>query len=93
MDNVKHYDIKVYGKVQGVFFRSTTTDLANELNIKGRVKNEQDGSVFIQAEGSQEKLNRFIEWCQNGPENAEVERVETSEDEVVGFQTFKVDNN
>jgi acylphosphatase len=92
-NEVRHYDIKVFGKVQGVFYRAKTSEVANELNIKGKVRNEKDGSVYIEAEGPQDKLNRFIEWCQQGPKDAEVERIETSEKGIVGFDSFTVVRN
>ena len=50
--------IRVYGKVQGVFYRATTKTVADDLGLTGWVKNEADGSVTIIAEGS--KVDELI---------------------------------
>lgn len=87
---MKHYKIQVIGKVQGVFFRASTQDKAEELGIKGWVKNEADGSVLIEAEGSEDKLQHFISWCRQGPSRADVKKVEYSDDAVQGYERFEV---
>ena len=43
--------IKVFGKVQGVFYRATTKSVADDLRLTGWVRNEADGSVSIIAQG------------------------------------------
>jgi len=48
---MKHLNITVKGVVQGVFFRASTKDQADQLGICGLVRNEQDGSVYVEAEG------------------------------------------
>ena len=47
---MKKINIKITGKVQGVFFRASTKAVADQMGIKGLVKNEKDGSVYIEAE-------------------------------------------
>lgn len=69
---MEYKQIEVYGKVQGVFFRKSTQEKAQELNIKGDVKNRDDGSVLIHAAGSEAALQDFAEWCAQGPPDAEV---------------------
>lgn len=64
--------IKVTGKVQGVFFRASTKEKADQLGIKGWVRNEPDGSVLIEAEGEKSVLHEFKEWCSVGPSSAHV---------------------
>jgi acylphosphatase len=71
----KQVILKIYGKVQGVFFRDSSRMKAKELGLSGWVGNEPDGTVQIVAEGSDKDLNRMIDWCKNGPDNAEVEKV------------------
>src|SRR3569833_3380640 len=75
----KHLDITVKGKVQGVFYRASTKAVADHLGITGTVKNADDGSVQIEAEGTGVMLNMFLEWCNEGPEDVEVTSVESHE--------------
>jgi len=87
----KHYNIRVYGRVQGVFFRASTQEKAHELGVKGYVKNEPDGSVYIEAEGPAEALDAFLEWCHKGPAAARVDKVDDQEtDNLENFQRFEV---
>ena len=67
--------LKIYGKVQGVFFRDSSRRKAKELNLTGWVKNEPDGTVQIVAEGQESDLKELIEWCKNGPNHANVDEV------------------
>ena len=71
--------IIVEGKVQGVFFRKNTRQKANELNILGWVKNTKDDKVEILANGDEENLNQFINWCKQGPPKAEVKNLRVEE--------------
>ncbi len=86
----KNFTIRVFGKVQGVWFRDSTQKKAKELSIFGWVKNESDGTVLIEAEGIEEDLKQFFAWCEEGPEMAKVGRVEISEGEVQNLEDFKV---
>lgn len=67
---------KVTGTVQGVGFRFSTKQVAMELGIGGIVRNESDGSVYVEANGSKEEIAQFIEALRKGPSPAaEVEKV------------------
>ena len=68
--------LTITGKVQGVFFRDHTQRKAEELGVTGWVANNADGSVSVVAEGSENKINDFVDWCGSGPSTAEVEKVE-----------------
>src|SRR5699024_12550437 len=57
---------KVYGEVQGVGFRYTTKHLADQLKVSGVVRNEQDGSVYVEAVGSEQQMNQFVEELAKG---------------------------
>lgn len=85
---MKHVKIRVFGQVQGVFFRQTAKEQANQLGITGFARNEPDGTVYIEAEGDEEKINQFIEWCKTGSQLAEVADINTSEDEPRYFEDF-----
>ena len=85
-----HLDITVTGKVQGVFFRSSTKAVADQLGIKGQISNEPDGSVYIEAEGDKVALEMFLDWCKEGPEHAKVISVESHEGELKNYRNFEV---
>ena len=78
----------MYGKVQGVGFRFYTQKKARELGIQGFVKNILDGSVYVEAEGTEEKVDEFILWINSGPPWARVDdvRIQTiPQFQAVGF--------
>jgi len=87
---MKHIKIKVTGKVQGVFFRVSTKAVADQMGIKGLVKNEKDGSVYIEAEGEETFLAMFLDWCKEGPDKSVVENVETEHGELKNYRNFEV---
>lgn len=68
--------LKISGTVQGVFFRQSALQKAIELNISGWVRNCEDGSVELEAEGEETGMKEFIEWCHRGPMRAVVSKVE-----------------
>ena len=80
--------IRVYGKVQGVFYRATTKTVADDLGLTGWVKNEADGSVTIVAEGS--KVDELISWSKQGPQFARVDRQDVDEVEVESLESFEI---
>lgn len=88
----KHFDIKIFGRVQGVFFRDSAEREAKKLGINGFARNKDDGTVCIGAEGEEEVLEKFLEWCNAGPFLAKVERVEKAEGELKNFAEFSIFN-
>ena len=83
--------IFVEGRVQGVGFRSNTNRMANQLGLKGWVRNLRDGRVEITAEGDPELIDRLIQWCYRGPTSAFVSKVTVEKMEVLGdFTGFSV---
>ena len=74
--------IIVSGRVQGVFFRKNTKQKAGELKINGWVKNTNDDKVEIFAQGNEAFLNKFIDWCKQGPSKAAVENIQVSEEQI-----------
>ncbi|RZK86981.1 MAG: acylphosphatase [Pedobacter sp.] len=87
---MKHINIKVIGKVQGVFFRASTKAVADQMGVKGKVKNDKDGSVLIEAEADEITLEMFVEWCNKGPEKAVVESVIVEDGELQNYTNFVV---
>jgi len=88
--HLKHLNIQVIGKVQGVWFRKSTQQKAQQLGLKGFVCNQSDGSVYIEAEATAKKLTDFLEWCQQGPEQAVVEKLISAEAGIKGFDSFDI---
>ena len=86
----KHFSIRVSGKVQGVFFRASTKEKAETLSLLGFVQNESDGSVYIEAEGDEDELAEFIEWCKVGPSQARVDQCICKSGETKNFKKFLI---
>lgn len=87
---MKHLNILVSGKVQGVFYRDTAKAVADQLGVKGTVINNTNGTVFIEAEGDDFSLEMFLEFCRKGSDRSEVENLETSEGELKNYRNFEV---
>jgi acylphosphatase len=87
---MRHLKIHLFGSVQGVFFRAHAKELAEQLHIFGFVRNEKDGSVYLEAEGTDEHLKAFVEWCRVGPPKAKVERLESVEGDLEGYADFSI---
>ncbi len=85
-----HVNIKIFGEVQGVFFRDSARLKAREIGITGFIKNESDGAVYMEAEGDEKALGQFLEWCKHGSESAKVKKVESSPGDVKGFWNFVI---
>jgi acylphosphatase len=88
---VKHFSILIRGRVQGVFYRASAKEMAMQLGIKGIVRNEEDGSVYIEAEGEEDALNQFISWCRKGPPRAMVTDVHVEEGSINNYSSFRID--
>lgn len=87
---MKALSIIVSGKVQGVFYRASTKAVADQIGIKGFVKNQKDGTVCIEAEGDASLIEDFIDWCKYGPDDAKVEDIQIEEIEVKNYRNFDV---
>lgn len=70
-----HKKFKILGKVQGVFFRKSTQERAGDLNLKGWVRNEEDGSVIVFIQGGEQEVQQMAEWLKHGPETADVQQL------------------
>ena len=64
---VKQIHCQVKGVVQGVFYRAHTKEWAGQLGLKGWVRNKQDGSVEVLAEGEETDLKKLIQKLKKGP--------------------------
>lgn len=90
----KQLKIKIFGDVQGVNFRYETLSEAQKLGLTGWVKNEADDTVGILAQGEEEKLKIFLNWCQKGPDYAKVEKIESElEKPTETYERFEIITN
>ena len=88
---MKHLNVLVKGKVQGVYFRASTKAVADQLGVKGFVLNQPDGTVYLEAEGDAIALDLLLDFCDEGPAEAEVTGVEVTETtELKHFKNFEV---
>jgi acylphosphatase len=82
--------IRIYGRVQNIGFRYSARQTALKYEINGYAKNEPDGSVTIVAEGEEDMLDKFVEWCRNGPSWARVDQVLANEEPVMNYKFFEI---
>lgn len=87
---IKHLNITVQGKVQGVSYRVTTKAVADQLGVRGFVRNEANGDVYIEAEAEESLMDMFLDWCNEGPDPARVTAVTTTEGELKNYRNFEV---
>ncbi|HET9825002.1 MAG TPA: acylphosphatase [Chitinophagaceae bacterium] len=87
---MKTIRIKIEGKVHGVFYRQNAQEKANDLDIKGTVRNCEDDSVEIVATGTTEQLDKLIQWCWEGSPRAVVTKVTTQELSLHQFNYFSI---
>ncbi len=81
----------IEGRVQGVFFRHHTQEMAFRLEVKGWVKNRRDGSVEAVFEGDRDRVDQIIQWCHRGPSEARVKNVSVTRENYTGeFDDFSV---
>ncbi len=81
----------ISGRVQGVFFRANTKEVADKLGIKGYVRNTGDSCVEVIAIGDEDDVKEFIEFCKKGPSIARVDDVKIDHpDSVEEFNGFEI---
>ncbi len=90
---IKHYDITITNQSSTPGFRFSVMDRAYRLNIKGYVRRKRSGGLFIEAEGQDEDLQVFIEWCRKGPLGAVITEVSVKESEVKNYTAFEIQHN
>jgi acylphosphatase len=87
----KQIKLKIIGRVQGVCFRFYAQEEAYRLGLTGWVRNLDDGSVELVAEGAEASLNVLALWCEQGPPSAQVLRVECHWGPATGeFKDFRI---
>jgi acylphosphatase len=87
---VVRYRVLISGRVQGVFFRDTCRQLAEDSGVTGWVRNLPDGRVEAVFEGPAEEVRRLVEWAYNGPRWAVVDDVAVQSEPPEGLAAFVV---
>lgn len=89
--DLQRAQVKVSGQVQGVFFRDSTRQKAEELGLAGWVKNLPDGQVEALFEGPSERVREMVRWCEEGPRHASVANVDSDFQSAAGdLEGFEV---
>ena len=86
----KSIRLYINGTVQGVFFRGFIKENAEMYNVKGFVRNLEDGRVEIFLEGNADDVNKMIELCQKGPKYAQIKNIEIKEEKFQSLKDFKI---
>ena len=92
-DKIRAHAI-ISGRVQGVFFRMETMRAAQRFGVFGWVRNLRDGSVEAVFEGRKSQVDAVLDWCKQGPANAQVTGVDVELQAYSGdgeFDGFKID--
>jgi acylphosphatase len=78
------------GRVQGVFYRAFTRELAHGLGLNGWVKNLRDGKVEAVFEGDTETIEKAVRECYAGPPGARVSDIDVQWEPFVGEKGFSI---
>ena len=81
----------ISGKVQGVFYRASAKKKADELNVRGWIKNTPEGNVEALVTGKHPQIEEFIQWCKSGPDRAVVKEVSIHKQKLREFNSFKIE--
>lgn len=88
--DIVRFIARIIGNVQGVNYRATARREARRLGLAGWVRNEPDGSVLIDVEGTPAAVDAFLRWCAEGPPGATVSAVETTASAPAGYEEFSI---
>jgi acylphosphatase len=83
-------EVRVEGRVQGVFFRTETRDRARSRGLDGWVRNAPDGSVEAVFEGARDAVESLVRWCGEGPRGAHVDDVRVRWEDPRGEGGFRI---
>lgn len=86
----KSVRLYINGSVQGVFFRDFIKQNAEKQDVKGFVRNLEDGRIEVFLEGDPDKVNSMIELCKKGPKHSQIKNVEIKTEKFQDFRNFKV---
>lgn len=86
----KAFRLYISGTVQGIFFRQFIKDNAERNNLRGFVRNLEDGRIEIFIEGDNENVDKMIEVCRKGPKHSQIKKVDIKEEKIQDFKEFKI---
>ena len=86
----KSVRLYVEGIVQGIFFRVFVKENAEKNDVRGFVRNLENGKIEIFLEGNVNNVNKMIEICKEGPKHSQIKNVEIKEEKFQGLREFKV---
>ena len=86
----KSVRLYINGIVQGVFFRMFVKENAERYNVKGFVRNLEDGRVEVFLEGNVDEVNKMIELCKKGPKHSKIIKVDIKPERFQNFKVFKI---
>lgn len=86
----KSVRLYISGVVQGIFFRVYIKEHAEKNNVKGFIRNLEDGRIEIFLEGEIDDVERMIELAKQGPKHAQIKKVDIKEERFQDFKTFKI---
>jgi len=86
----KSVRLYITGTVQGVFFRMFIKENAERYDVKGFVRNLEDGRVEVFLEGNADNVNKMIELCKKGPKHSQIRNVEIKPERFQDFRNFKM---
>lgn len=86
----KSVRLYIEGTVQGIFFRGFVKENAERYNVKGFVRNLDDGRIEVFLEGDTNDVEKMVELCKKGPKHSEIRKVEIKDEKFQGLKTFKI---
>lgn len=86
----KSIRLYITGTVQGIFYRAFVKENAEKLNVKGFVRNLEDGRVEVFLEGNPEEIKKMINLCKKGPKHSMIKSAEEKVERFQDFKTFKI---
>jgi acylphosphatase len=83
--------VRISGRVQGVFFRTSCARVAKDLGIGGWVRNLPLGDLEAVFQGTDRAVDDMLAWCRTGPPQARVERVEVKDEPAFPGTGFRIE--
>ena len=82
--------VRLSGRVQGVFFRASCAERADDLGLGGWIRNVPGGGVEAVFEGTESAVAQMVSWCREGPPLARVDRIDVVDEAPVGEAGFHI---